>query len=115
VYRSISKIYIGENTETKNIVAPLDFIFDEITHFNHIQSERLYTTMQIRDSSIHGSGFLNKTKDFNIDYILLTPSYRKHLGMESLKLNDTLAGFKLIYRSKKYCMLKKIEQNHVGK
>lgn len=115
VYRSISEIYIGENTESKNIVAPLDFIFDEIIHFNHIQSERLYTTMQIRDSSIYGSGFLNKTKDFNIDYILLTPSYRKYLGMESLKVNDTLAGFKLIYRSKKFCMLKKIEQNHVGK
>lgn len=112
-YRSLSETFIGEDTEDKNIVAPIDFIYNEITRFNHIQSERLYTTMQTRDSSIYRSGFLKKTKDFDTDYILLTPNYQRNLGMDSMRVNDTLAGFRLIYKSKKYCMLKNMEMEHV--
>ncbi|MFH1118664.1 MAG: hypothetical protein V1775_02490 [Bacteroidota bacterium] len=104
--RSLMKTYIPGNQSSMRIVAPMDYIFNEIEYFKSIQGERLYTTLQKFDKTIYGSGFLKKAIDFNIDYIVLSRGYRYNLGMENIRINDTLSGFRVIYYTQKLSILK---------
>ncbi|MFA6949361.1 MAG: hypothetical protein WCQ70_01630 [Lentimicrobiaceae bacterium] len=104
--RALSLTYFPENHATLNIVAPMEFIFNEITYFHCIQGERLYTTLKAHDKSICGAGFLTKTREFDIDYIILSPPYRRDLGMQSLKVGDTLAHFRVLCNTHNMIILK---------
>lgn len=104
--RAISKAYFPEKHATLNIVAPLEFIFNEINYFHCIQGERLYTTLKAHDKSIYGAGFLKKTREFNIDYIILSPPYRRDLGMQNLKVGETLAHFRVLCNNADMIILK---------
>lgn len=79
-----------ENLEGTNIIAPMTFIFNEIEDMGRIQGEVCYTELKKEDPGIHGSGFLQKANEFNIDFIYLTPYYRHHLGMDDYKEGERL-------------------------
>lgn len=97
--RTIIKSNIKEKTSELKIVAPMEFIFNEILYFESIQGERLYTTLQQFDKSIKGSGFLEKARTFNIDYIILSEPYIENLGMDELRKDEILSDYRLIYRT----------------
>jgi hypothetical protein len=74
--------YITEDPADINVVAPMTFIFNEIDKFSRIQSEVCYVEFQKTDSRVSGAGFLERTKPFNIRYIILSEYYRNLLGWE---------------------------------
>jgi hypothetical protein len=60
----------------------MTFIFNEIENYRRIQSEVCYTEFQKTDSTVSGAGFLERTKSFDIRYIILSKYYREKLGWE---------------------------------
>jgi hypothetical protein len=88
--------YIGNDVADKKIVAPMEFIFNEILYFERIQGERLYTSLQQRDSTIYGEGFFAKAAGFGVDYILLSGVYRENLGVNKLDKNTIYSGYKFV-------------------
>lgn len=105
--RIITEKIIKEDPSTIRIIAPMEFIFNEITHYKSIQGERLYTTLQNIDKSIYGEGALRKANEFGIDYMILSPLYRKDLGLEFLKEGDTFANYSVIYYTSEMSILKR--------
>jgi hypothetical protein len=79
---AITAKYIVEDPETLNIVAPMIFIFNEIERFHRIQADLCFYEMSKSDPSIQGLGLLEKTKEFDIRYIILSPFERARLGWE---------------------------------
>ena len=79
---ALTRRFVGEDPAKVNIVAPMTLIFNEIEDFNRIQSEVCYTELQKSDPSIYGAGLLERTKPFDIRYIILSEDYRKLLGWE---------------------------------
>ena len=106
----IVKTYIHENTHDLRIVAPMTFIFNEIDSFKSIQGEMYYTEMQKKDTSLFQSGFLQATKKFHIDYILLSPPHIELLGMNNCP-NEVYrnSGFELLSNSDKLLIIKRIK------
>ncbi len=104
--RCITIQYIAEDPSTLKIVAPMEFIFNEIEYYKRIQGERFYTTMQKLDTSINGRGFLKKANEFDIDYIILSPVYRQNLGVENMREGDTMSDFRLIHYSENLSIYK---------
>lgn len=100
--------YIGANTSNLNIIAPMEFIFNEIDDFKRIQGERFYTTIQKHDSSITCEGFLRKANTFDIDYIILSDIYRKDLDVDTLLVGDSLEGYRVVKYSDKMSILKRV-------
>lgn len=94
--RKFVESYIGKDVSSTKIVAPMEFIFNEILYFESIQGERLYTTLQHGDTTIYGEGFFRKAAQFDVDYIILSGVYRKNLGVKDLDRNKVYSGYKFI-------------------
>jgi hypothetical protein len=60
----------------------MTFIFNEIERYNRIQADLCYYEMSKSDPTITGIGFLEKTKEFDIRYIILSPFEQIRLGWE---------------------------------
>jgi len=108
--RNIVQTYIKAKPEECRIVAPMTFIFNEITRFKSIQSELLYSDMQNSDKTIFKRGFLNCTKSFNIDYIILSTDCIKKLGMDKIseqELSDN--NFRTLYKSQSLMIVENLE------
>lgn len=89
--RAIVKKYMSDDPAELNIVAPMTFIFNEIKNFQRIQSDICYAELQKSDTSITAAGFLEKTKAWDIHYIILSDFIRDKLGWsdpESVQLPD---------------------------
>ncbi len=106
----IVKSYIHENTSSLRIVAPMTFIFNEIDSFKSIQGEMYYTEMQKKDTTLYQLGFLQATKKYHIDYILLSPPHIEMLGMKNCaKEVYKNSGFELLLNSDKLVIIKRIK------
>ncbi len=108
--RNIVQTYIKAKPENCRIVAPMTFIFNEITRFKSIQSELFYSDMQNRNKTINKQGFLNCTRSFNIDYIILSTDCIKKLGMDRIsekEISDN--NFRTLYRSHSLMILENQE------
>ncbi len=86
--------HIGHDVSGLKIVAPMEFIFNEILYFESIQGERLYTTLMQNDSTVYGEGFFKKAASFNRDYILLSGIYKRNLGLSGLDTGKVYSGYK---------------------
>ena len=108
--RNLVQTYVKAKPEDCRIVAPMTFIFNEITRFKSIQSELLYSDMQNSDKIIFKQKFLNRTRSFNIDYIILSTDCIKKLGMDKLsekEISDN--NFRTLYRSQSLMILENLE------
>ena len=104
----VASKYIHENSKDLRIVAPMTFIFNEIDSFKSIQGEMYYTEMQKTDSLMYQQGFLEATKKFNIDYILLSPPHIELLGMDKCPSEIyTKTGFEQILLTDKMLIVKR--------
>jgi hypothetical protein len=106
VNRELSQEFISGGSDTLKIVAPMEFIFNEIEYFGRIQGEGLYTQLQKSDTTIRGGAFLRKTREFDVDYILLSPVYRRNLGMDIYQEGDTVTGYIVIHSDEHLSILK---------
>lgn len=97
----------GPQTDSLNIVAPMFYIFEGIERFNRIQSEICYNELLKADTTVYGKGFLKKTTEFDIDYVILADYYITHFGIDTISekaCNNTY--FDLLYRSNDLVILK---------
>jgi hypothetical protein len=80
--------YIHADTDTCRIIAPMTFIFNEITDFSRIQSDLCYTEMQKSDPGLSGIRFLDVARSFGTNYIILTDDFIHRLGVDSLTFQE---------------------------
>jgi hypothetical protein len=109
--RELVTKYINEKTDSCRIVAPMNIIFNEINNFKSIQSDMCYGEMQKSNKLIFKQGFLDLTKKYEADYIILTGSDIKKFGLNEFAGNDfNLNGFDLIVKTDKLLIIKNIER-----
>lgn len=105
--RQITKQFIGYDTDSLNIIAPMTSVFNEIEYFNRIQGEICYNEMKKSDPTIYKAGFLNKAKEFDIDYIILSKFFIVHFGVDQLEEKDLLAAnYEMLLKSEDLVILK---------
>ncbi|NTW26041.1 MAG: hypothetical protein HGA37_15190, partial [Lentimicrobium sp.] len=86
--RQLAKKYMGMQTSRLNILAPMTFIFNEIEHFNRIQSDLSITEMNKAGKSYKGLEFLSLAESLELDYLIITDDYRSKFGLDSMKTAD---------------------------
>lgn len=82
--RAIAEKYFGKETKNLNILAPMNFIFNEIEHFNRIQGDLSYADIQKTGKPLHGSYLLRFADSSGLDYLIITPEYAGRFGMDTL-------------------------------
>ena len=101
--------YIPEKTSNLRIIAPMTFLFNEIDSFKSIQGEMYYTEMQKTDTSLYQKVFLETTKRFNIDYIILSAPHIELLGMNNCPASIyNAAGFEEVAKTDKLLIVKRM-------
>ena len=97
----------GHQTDSLNIVAPMFYVFEGIERYNRIQSEICYNEFLKADTTVHGKGFLEKTTEFDIDYIILADYYITHFGFDTIPEETcTESNFELLHRCDDLVILK---------
>ena len=105
--KDIVNKYISGLTDSCKIVAPLTFVFDEILDFKSIQGDLCYTELQKGNKSIYKEGFLQLTKRFDIDYIILSRESMNQLGFDDFSNNKFLKNdCELIVKNDSFCIIK---------
>ncbi len=105
--RMITREFIGLQTDTLNIIAPMTSVFNEIEHFNRIQGEICYNELKKSDPSIYKAGFLKKAEEFDIDYIILSEFFIVHFGVDQLEEDDLLASrYEMVHKSNDMVILR---------
>lgn len=113
INRNIVSTYITGNTYECRIVAPMTFIFNEITRFRSIQSELCYSEMQKSDNTIYKQGFLELAKFYNIDYIILSEFFITKLGMDCISEPEIKnCNFQVLLNKKEVMILKNINSRN---
>lgn len=100
--------YIDGPTAGLNIVAPMNYLFDEIESFNRIQSDLCYGEMSKADGTIYQEGFLELAESYGNDYLFLRSRYIKHFGID-LMTDDEIRNnhFDVILRTNDLAILKR--------
>ncbi len=92
---AITERYFPENTSQLNILAPMEFVFNEIPKYNRIQSDLSIAEMQKRNE-INGSSFFSLMDSLQIDGIILSDEYKRKFGLMVMDEEDLLReNFKL--------------------
>jgi hypothetical protein len=105
--RRFSETYFGKETGELNILAPMNFIFNEIDHFNRIQGDLGYIDIQKTGLPLHGSFMLRYADSSAIDYLIITKEYRERFGMDTLnEPQRNREGFRTIEKNNEFEILK---------
>jgi len=109
--RELVTEFIHEKTDSLRIVAPMQLIFNEIKNFKSIQADMCYSDMQKKNKSIYKQGFLDLTKKYKTDYIILTEEFINKFGLEDFSVNDFHSnGFDLISKTDKLLVIKNTDR-----
>lgn len=102
-----SETYFGKETGELNILAPMNFIFNEIDHFNRIQGDLGYIDIQKTGLPLYGSFMLRYADSSAIDYLIITKEYRERFGMDTLnEPQRNQEGFRTIEKNNEFEILK---------
>jgi hypothetical protein len=109
-FAKVNRRIFRDEKSSCRIVAPMEFIFFGMEKFAKIQSELLYTELKKSNPSIYGEGFLKKTKDYSMDYIMVSDAYIDQLGLRKISAENYLKlGFRQIYESDNILIFKNME------
>ncbi len=85
----------------------MNFIFNEIDHFNRIQGDLGYIDIQKTGLPLHGSFMLRYADSSVIDYLIITKEYRERFGMDTLnEPQRNQEGFRTIEKNNEFEILK---------
>lgn len=98
--------FISENRDNIRIVAPIEFIFNNIEDFDRIHSERFYTTLKKRVNYFNENHFISLAYEFGNDYIILSTPYFNELGLSKLEDKEVIGNYKVIFKSNELLILK---------
>lgn len=100
--------HLGNDTRHLNILAPMNFVFNEIDHFHRIQGDLGLSDLQKSGKPMHGKHLLQYADSLQLDYLIITKEYRKDFGMDTFpEQQRMLNGYKTITRNNDYEILKK--------
>lgn len=105
--KKIRMAFAAERSNDMIVLAPMEFIFDEIDNFKEIHSlmsfnERLKITPDLKSDK-----FLETAASEEIDLILLNDDYANVFLMQNFKLHDFNAGYRLVYKDPQLMVWKK--------
>lgn len=105
--RELAVRHFGNETQNLNVLAPMNFIFNEIENFNRIQGDLGFADMQKLGIPIHGKYLLKYSDSLNLDYLIITNEFRESFGMDTLtEQQRNLSGFVTVTRNDEYEILK---------
>ena len=105
--RAFTEKYFGPDSKELNILAPMNFIFNEITQFNRIQGDLGYADLQKTGLPLHGTYLLKFADSTGLDYLLITKEYRYRFGMDTLsEVQRNKSGFKTVETNNAFELLK---------
>ena len=105
--RSFTEKYIGQDSKEINILAPMNFIFNEITQFNRIQGDLGYADLLRAGLPLHGTYLLKYADSTGLDYLVITEEYRHRFGMDTLsEAQRNKSGFITVETNKEFELLK---------
>lgn len=102
--RDLLKTYVKEDCSKMNIIAPMNYIFNNIQDFGRIHADLYYTESYAK---LHKS-FATEAAHFNIDYAFLETSEVESLDLNFLKKSDTLGTFIVLDRTADITVLRRI-------
>lgn len=105
--RKISEMACGENSRSLNAMAPMEFIFNEISHYQKISSLMSINERLKIDPALKGEKLLETLADEAVDVLYLNRHYQEKLLFSSFALNDTLGDYQAIYKAEDLMIWKK--------
>ena len=108
----IRQTFAQENSKNLHLLAPMEFIFDEIDNFEKITSLMSYNEQIKLFPDLKNVKFFLKAKNEGIDLILLNKEYMKTFDLQSYVINSEIEGFTLVYKDDKLMVWKTIESGH---
>ncbi len=109
-YHAITETYFKETAKEKRILAPMEFVFNEIGNYRGIQGIWQYSKRLPADSSYYGKGMLEHASKNGVDCIYLNAKYMKEFGLTDVKKDSVIAGFRAVGSSSDYLVLDKISK-----
>lgn len=93
-HAELSNKYIGTQQDTVRVIAPMEFIFNEIEDFERIQGDLSFADMQKAGHDLYGKSFLKLADSLGIHYLLLSDHYLEKFGLNDFTATDfRSAGF----------------------
>lgn len=106
----ITNKYFSENTKQLAILAPMDFIFNELPSYGRIQGDLSITEMR-KDCVIKSDEFFNLIDSLNINGMILSNEYLQKFGLNTLTSEEyTKRDFSLAGKQDGYTILKRINK-----
>lgn len=104
----ITNKYFSENTEQLAILAPMDFIFNELPKYGRIQSDLSITEMK-KDCVISSDEFFNIIDSLKINGMILSDEYIQKYGLKTITRDQySKKDFSLAGKQNGYTILKRI-------
>lgn len=104
--RRFIKTYIKEDCSSLRIIAPMNYIFNNIQDFGRIHSDLYYTESYAKlNKSLPAEAQL-----FGIDYIFLESKEQIRLHLPPLEKNDTLGNYQVIGKTDDMAVLHRIKK-----
>jgi len=92
----ITEVYAGTTSNEIRVLAPMEFIFNEIGKYDRIIGLMSFHERQKLEPDLKGKNFLLKANEEHIQLMLIPDYYQDKLALDSFSLNDTVAGFRLV-------------------
>ncbi len=108
---AVTKAYAGSNPQEIRVLAPMEFIFNEIEQYERIVSLMSFNERLKINQDLTGRELLRQAKEENINLVLLPEIYQKKLKMNTFELNDTINGFKLLNKQKQLMVWSTIDKD----
>jgi 4-amino-4-deoxy-L-arabinose transferase-like glycosyltransferase len=101
----ITEKYFSRQTDELNILAPMEFIFNEIPKYGRIQSDLSISEMQ-KFQSVRGTVFFDMADSLHINAMILSDEYIGKFGLKEMNdQNFRSEGFRLLARDSGYTYL----------
>jgi hypothetical protein len=104
--------FTNDNSDEIHVLAPMEFIFDEIDNFEKITSLMSYNEQLKLFPDLKKAKFLLKAKNEGIDLILLNKEYMKTFDLQSYVLNSHVEGYTLVYKDKDLMVWEMMDIEH---
>ena len=95
-YSAITNKYIKTPTNETTILAPMLFIFNEISKYKEVVGLISFNERQKTNPNINGSSFFNIAENESIDYIILNQHYIAKFNVDTVESYNQTGNYKVV-------------------
>lgn len=99
--KQIREVFAGTDSREMKVLAPMEFIFNEIDHFETVISIMSYGEQQKLDPQLQAENLLLKAWSQGIDLILLRDEDEVRFGLEKFGMYERVGGFRKVFEDNK--------------